>query len=137
MEYHWSYFKSQKMMLRKCCTQYASKFGKLSSGHRTKKKSVFIPIPKKGNAKECSNYCIIALISHTSKVMLKILQTRLQQYVNHELPDVQVGFSKGRGTRDQTDNILWIIETSRKTSTSALLITPKPLCGSQQTVENF
>ena len=64
--------------------------------------SVFIPIPKKGNAKECSNYCTIALISHASKVMLKILQARLQQYVNHELPDVQTGLRKGRGTRDQT-----------------------------------
>ena len=63
-------------------------------------KSVFIPIPKKGNAKECSNYCIIALILHASKVMLKILQARLQQYLNHELPDVQAGFRKGRGTRD-------------------------------------
>ena len=69
------------------CTQYASKYGKLSSGHRTGK-GVFIPIPKKGNAKECSNYCTIALISHTSKVMLKILQARLQQYMNCELPDV-------------------------------------------------
>ena len=64
------------------------------------KKSMFIPIPKKGNAKECSNYCTIALFSHTSKIMLKILQARLQQYMNHELPDVQVGFRKGRGTRD-------------------------------------
>ena len=72
----------------KCYTQYASKFGKLSSGHRDWKRSVFIPIPKKDNPKECSNYCTIALISHTSKVMLKILQARLQQYVNHELPDV-------------------------------------------------
>ena len=81
------------MMLWKCCTQYASKFGKLSHGHRTGK-SVFIPIPKKGNAKECSNYCIIALISHTSKVMLKILQARLQLYMNYELPDVQAGFRK-------------------------------------------
>ena len=69
------------------------------------KRSVFIPIPKKGNPKECSNYCIIALISCTSKVMLKILQARLQQYVNRELPDVQAGFSKGRGTRDQIANI--------------------------------
>ena len=67
--------------------------------------SVFIPIPKKGNAKECSNYHIIALISHASKVMLKILQARLQQYVNRELPDVQAGFTKGRGTRDQIANI--------------------------------
>ena len=69
------------------------------------KRSVFIPIPKKGNAKECSNYCTIALISHASKLMLKILQARLQQYVNHELPDVQAGFRKGRGTRDQIANI--------------------------------
>ena len=80
----------------KCCTQYASKFGKLSSGHRTGK-GVFIPIPKQGNAKEWSNYCTIALISHASKVILKILQARLQQYVNHECPDVQAGFRKGRG----------------------------------------
>ena len=68
-------------------------------------KSVFIPIPRKGNDKECSNYCTIVLISHASKVMLKILQARLQQYVNHELPDVQAGFRKGRGTRDQIANI--------------------------------
>jgi len=78
------------------------------------KRSVFIPIPKKGNAKECSNYPTIALISHTSKVMLKILQARLQQYVNHELPDVQTGFRKGRGTRDQIANIHWIIEKARE-----------------------
>ena len=92
-------------MLLKCCNQYVSKFGKLSSGHRTGKKSVFIPIPKKGNAKECSNYCTVALISHASKVMLKIPQARLHQYVNHELPDVQAGFRKGRGTGDQIANI--------------------------------
>ena len=94
------------------------------------KRSVFIPIPKKGNAKECSNYRTIALISHASKVMLKILQARLQQYVNCELPDVQDGFRKGRGTRDQIANIHWIIkkqESSRKTSISALLTMPKPL----------
>ena len=78
------------------------------------KRSVFIPIPKKGNAKECPNYRIIALISHASKVMLKILQVRLQQYVNHELPDVQAGFRKGRGTRDQIANIQWIIEKSKR-----------------------
>ena len=77
------------------------------------KRSVFIPIPKKGNAKECSNYCTIALISHTSKGMLKIFQARLQQYVNCELPDVQAGFRKGRGTRDQIANIRWIIEKAR------------------------
>ena len=78
------------------------------------KRSVFIPISKKGNAKECSNYRTIALISHTSKVMLKILQARPQQYMNHELPDVQAGFRKGRGTRDQIANICWIIETARE-----------------------
>ena len=94
------------------------------------KRSVFIPIPKKSNDKECSNYHTIALISHASKVMLKILQARLQQYVNHELPDVQPGFRKGRGTRDQIANICWVIEkqeSSRKTSISALLTMPKPL----------
>ena len=100
-------------MLWKCCTQYASKFGKLSSGHRTGKVS-FIPIPKKGNAKEWLNYCTIALISHASKVMLKILQARLQLYLNHELPDVQAGFRKGRGTRDQIANIRWIIYKARE-----------------------
>ena len=94
------------------------------------KRSVFIPIPKKGNAKEYSNYNTIAIISHTSKVMLKILPARLQQYVNHELPDVQEGFKKGRGTRDQIANISWIMEKARefqKTSISALLTMPKPL----------
>ena len=78
------------------------------------KRSVFIPIPKKGNAKECSNYRTIALISHTSKVMLKILQERPQQYVNHELADVQAGFRKGRGTRDQIASIHWIIKKARE-----------------------
>ena len=84
------------------------------------KRSVFIPIPKKGNTKECSNYHTSALISHASKVMLKILQARLQQYMNCELPDFQAGFRKGRGTRDQIANIHWIIEKARefqKTST--------------------
>ena len=78
------------------------------------KRSVFIPTPKKGNAKECSNYCTIALISHASKVMLKILQARLQQYVNRELADVQAGFRKGRGARDQIVNICWIMEQARE-----------------------
>ena len=78
------------------------------------KRSVFIPIPKKSNAKECSNYHTIALISHASKVMLKILLASLQQYVNHELPDVQAGFRKGRGPRDQIANICWIIEKARE-----------------------
>ena len=84
-------------------------FGNTQQWPQDWKKSVFISIPKKGKAKECSNYHTIALISHTTKVMLKILQARLQQYVKHELPDVQAGFRKGRGTRDQIDNIRWII----------------------------
>ena len=103
--------------------------GKLISGHRTGKKSTFIPIPKKGHTKECSNYRTIALISHASKTMLKILQARLQQYVNPKLPDVQAGFRKGRGTRNQIANIRCIIEkarNSRKMSTSALLTIPEP-----------
>ena len=78
------------------------------------KSSVFIPIPKKGNDKECSNYCTTALISHANKVMLKILQARFQQYVNHKLPDVQTGFRKGRGSREQIANIHWIIEKARQ-----------------------
>ena len=93
-------------------------------------RSVFIPTPKKGNAKECSNYHTIALISHAGKLMLKILEARLQQYMNRELPDVQAGFRKGRGTRDQIANICWIIENAKvfqKTSVSALLTMPKPL----------
>ena len=100
--------------------------------------SVFIP--KKGNAKECSNYHTIALISHASKVMLKILQIRLQQYVNCELPDIQAGFRKGRGIRDQIANIVGLSrkqESSRKRSISALLTMPKPLYGSQQTEKFF
>ena len=78
------------------------------------KRLVSIPIPKEDNAKECLNYCTIALISHASKVMLKILQARLQQYVNHELPDVQACFRKGRGTRDQIANICWIMKKARE-----------------------
>ena len=91
-------------------------------------KVIFIPIPKKGKAKECSNYGIIALISHASKVMHKILQDRLQQFVKHERPDVQAGFRKGRGTRDQMPTFFGLSkkqESSRKTSISALLTTPK------------
>ena len=80
---------------------------------KNRKRSVFIPIPKKGNVKKCSNYCTIALISHTNKVMLKILQARLQQYMNGELPDVQAGFRKGGGTRDRIANIHWITEKAR------------------------
>ena len=110
------------MMLLKCCTQYVSKFGKLSSGHRTGKSSNFIPIPKKENAKKCLNYHTLVLISHASKVMLKILQARLQQYVNCELPDVQAGFIKGRGTRDQITNVCWIIEKAREFQKILLLL---------------
>ena len=93
------------------------------------KRSIFIPIPKKGNAKEWSNYHTIALVSYTSKIMFKILQARLQQDVNRELPDVQAGFRKGRGTRDQIANIHWIIEKAResqKTFPSASLTIIKP-----------
>ena len=86
-------------------------------------RSVFIPVPKKGNAKECSNdECTIALISHASKAMLKILQARLQQYMNHELPDVQAGFRKGRGTRDQIASIYWITEKARIPEKHLLLL---------------
>ena len=116
-------------MLWKCCNQHASKW-KTQQWPQDWKRSVFIPIPKKGNAKECSNYCTIALISHASKVVLKILQARLQQYVNRELPDVQAGFRKGGGTRDQlptSGRSSQKQESSRKTSISALLIMPKPL----------
>ena len=86
------------------------------------KRSVFIPIPKRGNDKECSNYHTIALISHTSRVMLKILQVRLQQYMNHELTDVQAGFRKGRGTRDQIANIHLIIEKGMRVPEKPLLL---------------
>ena len=101
------------MMLWKCCSvcQHIWKTQQWPQGW---KRSVFIPIPKKCNAKECSNYCTIALISHASKVMPEIFQARLQQYVNHELPDVQAGFRKGRGTRDQIVNIHWIMEKARE-----------------------
>ena len=108
-------------MLWKCYTQYVSKFGKIS-GHRTGKGSVlesspwlgFIPISKKGNTKEFSNYHTVALISHASKVMLKILQARLQQYMNYETPCVQTRFRKETGTRNQISNIRWIIEKARE-----------------------
>ena len=99
---------------------YASKSGKFSSGHRTGK-GILIPVPKKDNDKECSNNHTIALLSQASKVMLKILQARLQQYVNHELPEFQAGFRKSRGTRDQIANIRWIVEKAREFQM------PKPL----------
>ena len=117
------------MMLWKC--SICQQIWKTQQWPQDWKRSVFIPIPKKGKAKECSNYHIIALISHESKVMLKILQARLQQYVNQEFPDVQVGFRKCRGTRDQIAKICWIIEKTskfqKKLSTSASLTMLKPL----------
>ena len=109
-------------MLLKHCAQYASKFGKTQQWPWDWKKSVFILIPKKGNPKACSNYRTIAHISHTSKVMLKVLQARLQQYVNHELPDVQAGFRKGRGTRDQIANICWIVKKIKRVSEKHLFL---------------
>ena len=130
MEFQLIYFRSWKMMLWKCCTQYASKSGKLSVATGLEKVS-FHSNPKERQCQKCSNYCTIALISQASKVMLKILQARLQQYMNCELPDVQTGFRKGfrkpeiklptsvRSSKKQ--------ESSRKTSTSALLTMPKPL----------
>ena len=140
MEFQLSSFKSWKMMLWKCCTQYASKFGKLGSGQGTGKGQFSFQSPQKSNTKECSNYCTIALISHASKVTLKILQARLQQYMNCELPDVQAGFRKGRGSRDQIANICWIIEKARVPEKSLLLLYllcwSLWLCGPQQTVEN-
>ena len=111
MEFQWSYFKSWKMMLWKCCTQYASKFGKLTKGHRTGKGEFSFQSQRKTMPK---NYHTTAFISHASKVMLKILQTRFQQYMNHELNDVQARFRKGRGTRDQIVIIHWIIKKARE-----------------------
>ena len=105
-------------MLHSICQQ----IWKTQQSSQDRKTSVFILIPKKGNAKECSNYHTVALISQASKVMLKILQARLQKHVNHELPDVQAGFRKSRGTRDQTANILWIIEKSERVPENHLLL---------------
>ena len=114
-------------MLHSICQQT----GKTKQWPQDWKRSAFSPIPKKGNAKECSNYRTTALISHTSKVLLKILQGRLQQYVNQELPDVHAGFRKGRGTRDHIANICWIIGKARRVPEKHLLLLyltiPKPL----------
>src|SRR5574341_1153568 len=117
------------MMLLNCFTQYASKFGKLSSGHRTGKGQFSFQSRRKAMPKNAQTTAQLHS-SHASKVMLKILQARLQQYVNRELPDVQAAFRKCRGARDQIANIRWIIEkarSSRNTSISALLTMPKPL----------
>ena len=116
MEFQLSCFKSWKMMLWKCCTQYASKFGKLSSGHRTGKGQFSFQSQRKAMPKNAETATqlhsshLAAAAAQTYKGMLKILQARLQQYMNHELPDVQAGFRKGRGTRDQIASIWWIIE---------------------------
>ena len=128
-------------MLWKCCAQYASKFGKLSSGHRTGRGRFSFQSQRRATSKKCSNYCTIALILHASKVMLKILQARLQQYVNCELPDVQAGFKKGRGIRDRIAYIRWIINKSKRVPDKYLLLLywlcrSRWLCGSQQTLEN-
>ena len=113
-----------------CLTQYASKFGKPQQGPQDWKRSVFIPIPKKGSPKECSNYCTIAHISHASKVMLKILQVRLQQYMNWELQMFELVLEKAEEPEIKLPTFVGSSkkqESSRKTSTSALLTTPKPL----------
>ena len=129
-------------MLWECCTQYASKFGKLSSGHRTGKGQFSFQSQRKAMLKNAQTTAQVHSVSHTSKVMLKILQARLQQNVNCELPDVQAGFRKGRGTRDQIANIRWIIEKERVSQKSIyfcfiwLMSQNLWLCGSQQTVEN-
>ena len=138
MKYQLSYFKSWKMTLWKCYTQYASKYVKLSSGHRTGKGQFSFQSPWRAMPK---NVQTTTIFSHTKKVMLKILQARLQQYVNSGLPDVQAGFRKGRGTRDQIANIRWIIEKTREFQKKHLLLLywlrqSLWLCGSQQTVEN-
>ena len=128
-------------MLWKCCSQYASKFGKLSSGHRTGK-GQFSFQSQRVMIKNLQ-YCTIALISHASKVMFKILWARLQQYVNHELPDVQAGFRNGRRTRDQIANIHWIIEKAREFQKNVYSCYTDCfweslwLCGSQQTGKFF
>ena len=129
MEFQWSYFKSWKMMLWKCCAPYASKFGKLSSSHRTGKGQFSFQSQRKAMPK--NNYRTVALISHASKVMLKILQARLQQYVKHELPDVQAGFRKGK--KNQRSNCQHQLDHGKskrvpeKRSISALLTMPKAL----------
>ena len=114
MEFQLRYFKILRGDAIKVLLSICQQIWKTQQRSQDGKRSVFIPIPKKGNAKECSNYCTVALISHVSKVMLKILQARPQQYMSHEVPDVQAGFRKGRETRDQIANIHWIIEKARE-----------------------
>ena len=114
MEFQLSYFKSWKMMLWKCCTQYASKFGKLISDHRTGNGQFSFQSQRKATPKNAQPTTKLHWSHMLSKVMLKTLQARLQQCVNQELPDVQAGFRKGRGTRDQIANICWIIKKARE-----------------------
>ena len=124
-------------MLWKCCTQYARRSGKLSSGHRTGKDQFSFQFPKKGIAKECANYYTIALIPHASKAMLKILHARIQRYVNWEISDVKARFSKGTGIRGQIANIHWIIEKAREFQKNYFCFTNYAkafwLCGSHKT----
>ena len=131
MEFQLNYSKSWKMMLWKCCTQYTSKFGKLSNGHRTGKGQFSFQSQRKAMPKNAQTTAQLHSYSHSSKVMLKILQARLHQYMNRELPNVQAGFRKGRGTRDQVANICWNMEKAREfqknPSICALLTMPKPL----------
>ena len=128
MEFQLSYFKFWKMVLWKCCTQYAQQIWKTQQWPQDKKGQFSFQFLRKAMPKNVQTTTQLHS-SHTSKVMLKIFQSRLQQYMNQELPNVQGGFRKGRGTRGQTANICWIIkqESSRKTSTSVLLTMPKPL----------
>ena len=114
MEFQLSYFKSWKMMLWKCCTQYASKLESSAVAPGLEKVSFHSNPPKRAMSKNAQTNCTIVLISHTNKVMLKILQARLQQYVNRKLPDVQARFRKSRGIRDQIANICWIMENARE-----------------------
>ena len=122
------------MMPSSCLHSLCQQFWKTPQWPQDWKMLILIPIPKKGSTKECVNHRTVAFISHASKVILKILHTRLQHYVNQELPDVQAGFRKGSGTREQIVNILWITEKAKelqkKTYTSISLTTIKPLCGS-------
>ena len=142
MEFQLGYFKSWKMMLWKCCTQYATRSGKLSSGHRTGKGHFSFQSQRKALPKKCSNYHTIAFFSYAGKVMLKILQARkIEQNVNYELLDVQAGFRKGRSIRDQIVNILWMIKRAREFPEKHLLVLywlcqRLWLCGWQQKVEN-
>ena len=140
MKFQLSYFKILKDDAVKVLHSICQQIWKTQQWPQDWKWSVFIPIPKKGNAKECSNYHTIVLISHTSKIMLKILQATLQQYLNLELPDLQAGFRKGRGTRDQIANIRWIMEKARVPEKHLFLLywlcQSLWLCGSQETVEN-